>query len=462
VLGFDLEAFRDCDVRGRVGAQVTEALAHALGRAVGTLRPGARVVVGGDARTSTPALQAALIGGLLRTATRVIDVGRVATPVVHHEVARQEADVGVMVTASHNPPDQNGFKVTWRHGAPSNEEWAAIRRHVASGTFTAGRGTLTTIDAVTPYLQARQMLVPVAPERHATLAASRPLRVIVDGGHGVGGPIALAHLASLGHAVTGIHAEPDGRFPVRSPDPTSEGGVAALCAAVVAQRADLGVAFDGDGDRLVVVAPDGSVLGAEAVLALLAPPRIASQADVIVVDVKASSAIEAAIAALGGTVVRARTGHAFMRAAFLREGARLAGEVSGHYWFQEIGYDDAIYAAARVCEEVARDAAAIARAREAVAGRVVTPDLRLPWPSERRDALLATLAAAFAAQPISRLDGLRITFDEGTILARKSGTEAKVTLRIEAADQAGIERLRGALLRAVPALAEAHPFFAPR
>ena len=206
-------------------------------------------------------------------------------------------------------------------------------------------------------------------------------------------------------------------------------------------------------------ADDGRILAAEEVVMVFARDRVAS-GDVVVVDAKASSAVDEGIAALGGRLVRARTGHAFMRAAFLREAATMAGEVSGHYWFREVGVDDALYAAALMADLVGGAPHGLAAWVERLPRKAVTPDLRIPWPPERRDALLSTLAAAFADRPIDRLDGLRIAFPDGWVLIRKSVTEAMVTIRIEAGDSEGIDRLRTRVVRAAPELAEAHRFFA--
>lgn len=445
-----MSVFKACDIRGIVGADLDPALATRIGRAIGTRLRGRSVVVGGDVRVSTPALKAALLRGLAQTPCDAIDIGTVPTPAVYDAVAAFGAGGGVMVTASHNPAAHNGFKLVLATQPVTPDDIAAIARTVEDGTFAVGTGRRRRVDAVDGYVA----------RIRARAAPATPLRIVVDGGNGAAGPVAVRLLRALGHEVIERFTEPDGRFPNRSPDPSEAGALTVLQDDVVRLCASFGVAFDGDGDRAVFVDETGRVTPAEETLVVFARAGL-RPGDAVVYDLKSSSVVAAAIAALGGRPVMERSGHAFIRATFLREGAALAGEVSGHFSFRELGYDDGIYAAARMADVLAASGRGLARATADLPRPVITPDLRIAWPLEDRDRLLERVRAGFAGRPITTLDGVRVTFDDGWLLARASVTEPAVTFRIEARDTERLRERRDALVAAVPELARAHPFFDP-
>lgn len=443
-----MSIYKECDIRGVVGEGLTPAIAERIGRAVGTVMAGRTLVVAGDVRVSTALLKDALLGGLLQTPTEVLDAGTAPTPVLYDAIADHGADGGVMVTASHNPAQYNGFKLSLGPTPVTPEDIAGIADLVDSGAFAHGTGRVSSIDALERYLQ-RSL---------ARLGRARGLRLVVDAGNGAAALVAPRLLRALGHDVLELACDIDGRFPSRSPNPAEPGVLHALQRRVRDEAADLGVAFDGDGDRAVFVDRNGRVASAEEALVVLARQLLAP-GEAVVYDLKSSSVVAREIEALGGRTVIARSGHAFIRTSFLRERARLAGEVSGHFFFRELGYDDALHAAATMAYVLGRDQVDLADAVASLPQPVITPDLRVAWPLEGRDALLERVAAAYAGRPISRLDGVRVAFDDGWLLARKSVTEPAVTIRLESVDERSLAARRDELLAAVPELAGRHPYF---
>lgn len=443
-----MSIYKDCDIRGVYGVELDAALAERIGRAVGTRMRERSVVVGGDVRTSTPTLKAALLAGLARTPVDVIDVGTVPTPALYDAITALGADGGVMVTASHNPAAYNGFKLVLGAEPVTPRDIALIARLVADGAFAVGSGRCRTVDDLDGYVARVQ----------ARMAPAEALRIVVDAGNGAAGLVAARLLRGLGHDVVERFTEPDGSFPNRSPNPSEPGALAVLQADVVQHGADFGVAFDGDGDRAVFVDERGRVTPAEEALVVFAQASLRA-GEAVVYDLKSSSVVATSIEALGGRPVMQRSGHAFMREAFLREGAVLAGEVSGHFFFRELGYDDGLYAAARMADVLAATGHTLAQATADLPRPVITPDLRVAWPLAERDALLERVRAAFADRPIATLDGVRVAFDDGWLLARKSVTEPAVTFRIEAGDAERLRQRRDMLVAAVPELEGRHPFF---
>ncbi|TVR95536.1 MAG: phosphomannomutase/phosphoglucomutase [Trueperaceae bacterium] len=443
-----MSIYKECDIRGVYGEDLTLAVAERIGRAVGTILAGGVVVVGGDVRVSTPALKASLLAGLLRTPVRVIDVGRVPTPAFYDAIAVRGADGGVMVTASHNPAAYNGFKLSLGPRPVTPDDIARIAGLAADDAGATGQGSMVRSDTLAGY----------GARVRDRLAASTPMRIVLDAGNGAAALVAPEVLRSLGHDVVELFTDVDGTFPNRSPNPSMPGELSALQTEVLRCGADFGVAFDGDGDRAVFVDSDGRVASAEEALVVFARALV-RHGDAVVYDLKSSSVVSHAVDALGGRPIMERSGHAFIRDTFLREGAVLAGEVSGHFFFRELGYDDGIYAAGKLAEVLADKGSTLAAEVADIPRPVITPDLRVEWPLDERDALLARVGSAFKDHPIATLDGVRVAFDDGWLLARKSVTEPAVTFRIEAGDAERLQARRDALLAAVPELAGRHPYF---
>jgi phosphomannomutase/phosphoglucomutase len=444
-----LNIYKECDIRGVYRRDFDEATAHNIGRAIGTLRPHTRVVVGGDVRVSTPALKGALIDGLLRTPVQLIDIGSVPTPVFYDAIDELQADAGVMVTASHNPAEYNGFKLVLGDEPITPEQIAQIAELVRSEAFLEGSGHLTTIERIARYIERVVAMVP----------PTTALKVVVDAGSGAAALVAPRLFERLGHEVIPLFCDIDGTFPHRPPNPAVSANLGALQAAVIAERADLGVAFDGDGDRVVFVDARGRIASSEEALVVMVDHWV-QPGDCVVLDLKSASIVERAVQRLGGRVMLERSGHAFIRTTFLRERAAMAGEVSGHFFFRELGHDDALYAAAWMPALLGAANRSLAASLDAIPPYQITPDLRIPWPEGDRDRALAQVAHAFSDADISTLDGIRAALPSGWVLARKSVTEPLLTFRIEATDDASLDNIRRRLLAALPELRGSHPLFA--
>jgi phosphomannomutase len=425
---------RSYDLRGTVGTDLTAADATALGLAyAATLTPGARVAVGYDGRLSSPMLEAALVEGLAAGGLAVVRIGRGPTGMLYHAVHAQALDGGIMVTGSHNPPDQNGFKLL-RGTEPVYG--AALRDLVARPGPPRPGGRFETADIADDYLRTL-----------AGAAADAPaLRVAWDPGHGATAEIVAALAARLPGEHQLLNATIDGRFPAHHPDPSVPENLAELQARVVGAGLDLGIAFDGDGDRIGVVGRDGAILWPDQLILFLARDLLArAPGATIVADVKSSRVLFDGIRGAGGRAVMAPSGYVLIRERMRREGAPLAGEMSGHIFFADrwTGTDDAIHVAMRLLSAMARaDLAAFARGLPAT---VATPELRLPCPDARKVAILDAVAAGLDRSRIDTTDGLRVDDAQGWWLLRASGTEEKLTARVEADDPDALERLRADL-----------------
>jgi len=431
-----MSVFKACDIRGRYGSELTPAFAQALGRAVGAELARQPVVVGGDVRPSTVALKAALCEGLLRSGCRVMELGVVSTPAFYFALRELGAAGGVMVTGSHNPPGDNGFKISLEPWPITEEALAGLARRIADADFVEGRGTQEPIDIIGRY--EADLLGRFSP-------LPRPLKAVVDAGNGCYSLIAPRVLRALGCEVVELFCAPDGRFPNRDPNPAVAANLTQLCETVVTAGADLGVAYDGDGDRVVFVDEQGRVVENDRAIVLFARYLLRAGPGDVVYDIKCSSVVPEAVRLAGGTPVMEKSGHAFIKMALLRRGAILGGEISGHFFFGELGGDDGLYATLLMLHLIAeagsgrRLAPARRRGLAALADTVprypVTPDIRLPCSPCEAQAIVQELIAAFAGAPdceVSTLDGVRIAWPDGWALVRPSVTEPLITLRFEA------------------------------
>jgi len=427
---FDRRLVRTYDLRGRVGDTLSAADAHGLGLAFAAYaraRGARRLAVARDGRLSSPALAASLIEGLIAGGAAVVDLGLGPTPMVHWAAREYGLDGGVMVTGSHNPADQNGFKL----GLFGEAVWGEALDVLAStpGAAVPG-GSLAELDAADAY----------AAFLAGATAGAPPLSVVWDCGHGATGPVLARTVARLPGRHRLLFAEPDGRFPAHHPDPSDPANLADLQAAVLADRADLGIAFDGDGDRIGVVGPDGRILWPDQLMLLLARGVLAAHpGTAIVADVKSSAALFDGVAALGGQAVMCPAGYVRVRAAMLGEDAPLGGEMSGHIFLRERGADDALYVAMRLLAALAD--VSLPAFMDALPPLVATPEIRFA----ARDA--ATVVARVAARMPGAVtvDGVRAAVDGGWWLLRASGTEDKLTARVEARDVAALTAARASL-----------------
>ena len=440
-----MSIFKSCDIRGIYGQDLDETTAWRLGRAVGTRVPGKQVVVAGDLRTSTPALMDALTAGLLSSGADVVQLGQVPTPVLYFAKRRSGFAAGIMVTASHNPPQYNGFKLMLGHLPITPSEIEALALEMETGQFASGSGTRQEMDILDDY----------ASPLRSHFCGINSHRLVVDCGNGSMSTVAPDLLRALGMDVVALYCTPDGRFPNRDPNPAVPEHLTSLCQAVVEHNAELGMAFDGDGDRVIFVDGRGRVQPADRTLVLLLRDIVPRNRPALVVyDLKSSSIVAEETLALGGRPLCERSGHAFIKRRLLIEDAVLGGEVSGHYFFRERGGDDALYATLALLRALDHLETTFTQAIDTVPRYPITPDIRLPAPPELARQVLAELQAAFADYPIDRLDGVRVEFPAGWALARLSVTEPLITLRFEAHTETDLDRIQERVRLASPTLAE--------
>ena len=438
---FDPTVLREYDVRGIVGETIGEADARALGAAFGTAvrrAGGAIVAVGYDGRLSSPALERALVEGMRATGCRILRVGLGPTPMLYFAVHHLDADAGMQVTGSHNPPSHNGFKMMLGKAAFFGTRIQELGAIAAAGDFASGAGSVEDVDLFDAYVER------LARDYHGR----RPLEIVWDAGNGACGPAMAALTARLPGRHHLLFAEIDGRFPNHHPDPTMPENLEQLIAEVAATGAEAGVAFDGDGDRIGVVDGQGRILWGDQIMQILAEDVLARHPGApIICDVKASQAFFERVAELGGEPVMWKTGHSLIKAEMATRKAPLAGEMSGHIFYKDgfYGHDDALYVAVRLLDIVARGERSLAEMRDAMPDLVNTPELRFDCPDERKFDVIAKVKANLAGRDdieINAIDGVRVTTGDGWWLLRASNTQAVLVARAESGDQAGLERLK--------------------
>ena len=452
--------FREYDIRGIAHETLTPAVVELLGRAIGSealALDQPSIVVARDGRLSSPVLIEALIRGLRATGCDVLDIGMVPTPVLYFATHYLDLRTGVMLTGSHNPPEYNGLKIVLDGRTLSGEAIQAIRRRIERQQFSAGpAGRFEQTSILTDYITRIGDDVPVALEK--------PLRVVVDAGNGVAGVVAPEVLRTLGHEVLELNCEVDGAFPNHAPDPSQPENLQDLVIAVRYERADLGFAFDGDGDRLAVVDGEGNILWPDRQLMLFARDLLQRQPGArVVYDVKCSRKLAEVIRSAGGEPEMWRTGHSLIKARMQETGALLGGEMTGHLFFADrwYGFDDAIYAAARLLEIIVASGKTPTELFAGLPETCATPELHLPMPEDRHASFMSALeplvAARFGDAVISRLDGLRVDYPDRWGLVRPSNTTPNLVLRFEGDDAAALASIENefrSLLRAVdPTLA---------
>jgi phosphomannomutase/phosphoglucomutase len=432
------EIFREYDIRGVVDPELGSETCALLGQGLGTMlaRTGARsVAVGRDVRLSSDRIRDDLVRGLASTGLDVVDVGVVPTPCLYYALYTQDVGGGVMITGSHNPPEYNGFKTSIRTDSIHGERIQAVRRLIEAGDFEEGAGEVVETRILPEYLG--RLTEGVAPERGLT--------VVVDAGNGVAGPHAPNVLETLGCTVHKLYCEPDGRFPNHHPDPTVEKNLKDLIAKVRSTGADLGIAFDGDADRIGVVDEKGGVVWGDRLLALYARQVLRDGPTSIIFEVKCSKGLIEDIAAHGGTPVMWRTGHSLIKQKMKETGALLAGEMSGHMFFKHryFGFDDALYAAARLVEIVANEDAPLSEIMATIPKYPSTPEIRVECPEAHKFAVVKEIAAHFKkTNRVIDVDGARVDFGDGWGLVRASNTTPLLVLRFEADTEARLSEIR--------------------
>jgi phosphomannomutase/phosphoglucomutase len=424
------EVFRGYDIRGVVATTLTPDLVERIGAALGSEayeRGQQSVIVARDGRSSGESLCAALVRGLQGTGRDVIDIGMVPTPVLYFATHFLGSASGVMVTGSHNPPDWNGLKMVLRGEHLSGEAIQALRARIEAGNLLAGEGGLQNADVLPDYVA----------RITSDVSLARPLKVVVDCGNGVASLVAGKLYRALGCDVHELFCEVDGSFPHHHPDPSQPENLEELIAAVKALGADLGLAFDGDGDRLGVVAGDGNIVWPDRLTMLLAEDVLSRNPGAVVLyDVKSTGNLGRVIRENGGRPLMWKSGHSPMKAKMKDTGALLGGEMSGHLFFKErwFGFDDALYAGARLLEVLSRDPRTVAEVFAGFPDMASTPELRLPLEEGQGQAYMDRLlqrAAQIPGAEVNTLDGLRADFEEGWGLVRASNTTPALVMRFE-------------------------------
>lgn len=435
--------FREYDIRGIAGGEVTPELAYRLGQCLVQLLPEGSdrgMIVGRDVRLSGPAIQQAVMDGLTDAGVNVIDIGMVPTPLAYFGVFHHDAAGCVMITASHNPGEYNGFKMMCGKESLHGDDIRRLQALMTTDEMPAPpsrKGSLCQEDILLAYSRF------VLDDIHL----NRPLKVAIDAGNGPSGLVAAPLFRQLGCEVVELYCEPDGTFPNHHPDPTVAENMQDVAKAVREHGADLGIAFDGDGDRIGVVDEQGEIIWGDMLLLLLSRQVLKTNPGATIIsEVKCSQHMYDDIAAHGGHAIMWRTGHSPIKAKMKETGALLAGEMSGHIFFADrfFGFDDAVYAGARIMEMVAAQDMPVSRLLADVPHAVTTPEIRVDCPDERKFALVEEAREHFAeaGYDIIDIDGMRLKFDDGWALLRASNTQPSLVLRFEAPDEKRLAEMR--------------------
>jgi phosphomannomutase len=435
---FDPSSLREYDIRGIVGKTLSTDDARAIGRCFATVvrrAGGTRVAVGRDGRTSSPAMEVALVEGLLASGVDVVRTGMGPTPQLYYAEAVLEVDGGIQITGSHNPAEYNGFKMVLQHRPFFDEDIQMLGRMAAGGDWDEGEGTVSDADIVDDYVG-----------RLMAGYAGGAYRIGWDAGNGAAGPV----IEKLTKLLPGEHhllfTDVDGNFPNHHPDPTEEKNLAHLKALVAEKRLDFGVAFDGDGDRIGAIDGEGRVIWGDQILSILAEPVLRElPGATIIADVKASQALFDRIAELGGVPLMWKTGHSLIKTKMKETGSPLAGEMSGHIFFAHdfYGFDDAQYAAVRLIRAVHMIGKSMTEIRSAMPAMVNTPEMRFQVDESRKFAVVDEVLDRLETEgaDVNHTDGARVTTPDGWWLLRASNTQDVLVARAEAKDQPALDRL---------------------
>ena len=434
------EIFKAYDIRGVVGKTLTPDVVESIGTAIGTEtreRNQSGMVIGRDGRLSGPELSRALARGLQASGVDVIDIGQVATPIVYFAAHQLGTQSGVAVTGSHNPPEYNGLKMVVAGETLAGDAIQSLRQRIEQGDLARGSGSYTERDVAPEYIS---RIV-------SDVKLTRPMKIAVDCGNGVAGAFAPALYRKLGCDVQALFCEVDGTFPNHHPDPSVPKNLADLIRAVRDSDAEIGLAFDGDGDRLGVVTKTGNIIYPDRQLMLFAQDVLSRNPGALIIfDVKSTRHLAPWIERHGGKPLLWKTGHSFIKAKMRETGAALAGEMSGHVFFKErwYGFDDGLYAGARLLEILSRssDPSAVLNA---LPDAESTPELQIKLAEGENYALIDKLqnsAKFIGARDVIRIDGLRVEYADGFGLARASNTTPVIVLRFEADNEAGLKRIQ--------------------
>jgi len=432
--------FREYDIRGIVAQDLSDETVAVLGRSIGTFfnRNGAkRIAIGYDARMSSPRFRDLLVKGFNETGCDAVLIGRVPTPVLYHTVYTKAVDGGVMITGSHNPPDHNGFKICLGKSTLFGAQIQEIKEIALSGNFASGAGIGENLEVLGDYETDIISKINLGDRR---------LKVVVDGGNGMGGVTGVPIYEKLGCELVELFTEPDSNFPNHHPDPTIVENLQDAIRAVKESGADLGIAFDGDGDRIGIVDENGRIIWGDELMVLLSREVLKKNPGAtIIAEVKCSQNLFNDIAAHGGKPLMWKAGHSIIKAKMKETGAALAGEMSGHIFFADrfYGFDDATYAGARVLEILSKTDKTLSQLLSDLPETFSTPELRVDCADERKFEIVRKIADEFAqTNEVITTDGARILFANGWGLVRASNTQAILVLRFEADSEESLEAIR--------------------
>jgi phosphomannomutase / phosphoglucomutase len=433
------EIFREYDIRGIAGRDLTEETVELLGKGIGTMmrrRGCRRIALGRDCRPSSDPFRNALVEGLVATGLSVTDIGVMPTPVLYYSIFQLEVDGGIMITGSHNPPEYNGFKTCIGNDSVYGEQIQQIAGIIESSDFDTGRGECISADVLTPY---RKYLL-----EHIQLP--RKVRLAMDCGNGTACLIAPDVMNALGCEVIPLYCEMDGTFPNHHPDPTIVENLASLQSAVQSNGLELGIAFDGDADRIGVIADTGRIVWGDMLLALYARDILKQHPGAtFIAEVKCSMNLYQDIEKHGGRAIMWKTGHSLIKAKMKEEKAVLAGEMSGHMFFADryFGYDDAIYAACRLAEMLAHSSRSLSQMLADFPDTFVTPEIRVQCDDDKKFRVVEKIKSYFSRKyKVIDVDGARILFPQGWGLVRASNTQDVLVLRFEANTQEDLDAIR--------------------
>jgi phosphomannomutase/phosphoglucomutase len=440
------DIFRQYDIRGTVGKDLTDETVSILGRSIGSYlcQNGATTVaLAADNRLSSDGFRAIFKEELTHSGLHLLDVGTVPTPVLYYTTAEYDVDGGVMITGSHNPADFNGFKITLGGSSVYGKEIQKIREIADRGRYTVGKGGVDTADVREAYVK----------RLAGDVSIDRNLKVALDCGNGTAGIVVPDLMESLGLSPRLLFTEPDGRYPHHHPDPTVEENLESLIATVRKENLDVGIAYDGDADRIGVVDEKGEIIWGDRLLIILARDVISRNPGAkIIFDVKCSQSLVEAVEAAGGFPVMWKSGHSLIKEKMKTEEALLAGEMSGHIFFKEryYGYDDAIYASVRLLEIMSKSGGSLSRLLADVPTYHSTPEIRIECPDREKFEVVDRLKAHLGGKyKVVDIDGVRVLFDGGWGLVRASNTQPVLVLRFEAKSKELLQDIRQRLLEAL-------------
>lgn len=432
--------FREYDIRGTYPDELNRETTRVLGLAMGTYyqaNGAGRISLGRDCRLSSPELAEGLTEGLLESGMEVVDLGMIPTPVLYFSLHNMDVDGGVEITGSHNPPEFNGFKICLGHMSVFGQEIQKIREIAESGNFKHGKGKQEEAEILKSYIKYAEENIQCGPVKR---------KVVVDGGNGVGGPVGTEIYKYLGFDVIPLFCEPDGNFPNHHPDPTIPKNLDAMISKVKETSADLGIAYDGDADRIGVVDPEGNIIWGDQLLIIFSRDLLKRHpGGKIIGEVKCSQVLYDDIEKQGGKGIMWKAGHSLIKSKMKEEGALLAGEMSGHIFFGEryFGYDDAIYSGGRLLEILSKSEKGVKDLLAGIPMMVNTPEIRMDCPDERKFEIVAQMVEEFKKEyQVIDVDGARVLFDGGWGLVRASNTQPVLVLRFEATDEGRLEEIR--------------------